>query len=111
MRKSMVNVLGTKYTIERTHDDPRLEDMDGFCDETTKELVVETYAGDDGKPGVKADLDVQRKKVVRHEIVHAFLFESGLAENSSWAQNEEIVDWISIMGPKLWAAWNAAGAV
>ena len=35
------------------------------------------------------------KKVIRHELVHAFLFESGLSVNS-WADNEEIVDWIAI---------------
>lgn len=106
-----INVLGADYTITHSHDDPLMENMDGFCDETTKEIVVETYEGDDGKPGVKAKLDVQRKKNVRHEIVHAFAFESGLAENSPWAQNEELVDWIAIQGPKIWKAWQEAGAL
>lgn len=106
-----INVLGVEYTITRTHDDPRMENMDGFCDETTKEIVVETYEGDDGKPGVKSQLDVQLKKNIRHELVHAFLFECGLAENSTWAQNEELVDWIAIQGPKLWKAWEEAGAI
>lgn len=107
----IIDVLGEEYTITKVHDDPRLENSDGFCDETTKEIVVETYEGDDGKPGVKAQLDIQRKKNVRHEIVHAFLFECGLAENSQWAQNEELVDWIAIQGPKLIAAWKRAGAL
>lgn len=106
-----INILGSQYTITRNHNDPRLENIDGFCDETTKEIVVETYEGDDGKPGIKAKLDVQRKKNVRHELVHAFLFECGLAENSDWAQNEELVDWIAIQGPKIWKAWQEAGAV
>lgn len=106
-----INILGVEYTISKVHDDPRLENMDGFCDETTKEIVVETYDGDDGKPGVKAQLDIQRKKIVRHEIVHAFLFECGLAENSPWAQNEELVDWIAIQGPKLLKAWQEAGVL
>lgn len=106
-----INVLGVEYTITRTHDDPRMENIDGFCDETTKEIVVETYEGYDGKPGVKSQLDVQRKKNIRHELVHAFLFECGLAENSTWAQNEELVDWIAIQGPKLWKAWEEAGAI
>lgn len=106
-----INVLGTEYTIERVHDDPRLENIDGFCDETTKAIVVETYEGEDGKPGVKAKLDVQRKKVLRHELVHAFLFECGLAENSPWAQNEELVDWIAIQGPKIYKAWQEADAL
>lgn len=106
-----INILGVEYSIEHRHNDPRMENIDGFCDDTTKEIVVETYEGDDGKPGVKAQLDVQRKKNVRHEIVHAFLFESGLAENSPWAQNEEIVDWIAIQAPKLIKAWQEAGAL
>lgn len=108
-----INVLGAEYAIthSRHPGDPRLENVDGFCDETTKEIVVETYDGDDGKPGVKAELDVQRKKILRHEIAHAFAFESGLAENSPWAQNEEMVDWIAIQGPKIWKAWQEAGAV
>ena len=105
------SVLGTNYTITQAHDTPRMDGSDGFCDETTKEIVVETYEGDDGKPGVKAKLDVQRKKNIRHELVHAFLFECGLAENSSWAQNEELVDWFAIQGPKLYKAWQEAGAV
>lgn len=106
-----VNILGVQYTIEKCHDDPRLENMDGFCDETTKQIVVETYGDYDWKPGVKQNLDIQRKKLIRHEIVHAFLFECGLVENSPWAQNEELVDWIAIQGPKIWKAWQEAGAV
>lgn len=106
-----INVLGTEYIITQTHNDPRMENIDGFCDETTKEIFVETYEGDDGKSGVKTKLDVQRKKNVRHELVHAFLFECGLAENSPWAQNEELVDWIAIQGPKLYKAWLEAGAI
>lgn len=108
-----VTVLGAEYTITRSHGpaDSRLTDIDGFCDDTAHEIVVDTYEGEDGKPDVKAKLDVQRKKVLRHEIVHAFAFESGLAENSPWAQNEELVDWIAIQGPKIYKAWKEAGAL
>lgn len=42
---------------------------------------------------------------MRHEIVHAYLYESGLAENSlsvaNWATNEEMVDWIARQFPKI----------
>ena len=38
---------------------------------------------------------------MRHELIHAFLFESGLAENSNWARNEEMVDWIARQFPKM----------
>jgi len=111
--KQMVSVLGSVYAITRSHSpgDNRLDDKDGFCDETTHEIVVESYEGEDGKPDSKAQLDVQRKKILRHEIVHAFAFESGLAENSPWAQNEEMVDWIAIQGPKIYKVWQEAGAL
>ena len=48
---------------------------------------------------------------MRHEIIHAFLCESGLAENSDWATNEELVDWIAIQAPKLIKAWKDADAL
>lgn len=109
----IVDILGRPYTITVTNDgeQPRLADFDGLCDETTAEIFAENYAKYAGDPKSKADLTVQMKKVIRHEIVHAFLFESGLAENSLWAQNEEIVDWIAIQGPKIIKAWQEAGAL
>lgn len=108
-----INILGTEYTITQCHDsdDSRMVDSEGFCDDTTHEIFVETYEGEDGEPNAKAKLDVQRKKVLRHEIIHAFAFESGLAENSPWAQNEEMVDWIALQGPKIYRAWQEAGAL
>ena len=55
------------------------------------------------------------KQTLRHEIVHAFLGESGLSNNSNsidaWARNEEVVDWFAIQGPKIYKAWQEAGAV
>ena len=106
-----VNVLGVKYSIAFVSEEkePRLKDCDGFCDETTKEIVVENYKR--GEPGSKGKLELQEQKHIRHEIVHAFLFESGLAENSEWATNEEMVDWIAKQGPKLVKAWQEAGAL
>lgn len=108
-----INILGAEYDITHVHDsdDPRMDDADGFCDETSHEIFVETFEGEDWKPKTKSRLDVQRKKILRHEITHAFAFESGLAENSPWAQSEELVDWIAIQGPKIYKAWQEAGAL
>ena len=107
----IVNILGTKYSVSFVSEkkEPRLKDCDGFCDETTKEIVVENYKR--GEPGSKGKLELQEQKNIRHEIVHAFLFESGLAEISDWAQNEEMVDWIAKQGPKLMKTWQEAGAL
>jgi hypothetical protein len=51
------------------------------------------------------------KRTLRHEIIHAFLCESGLAANSvvfsdGWACNEEMVDWFAMQGEKIHDAWE-----
>jgi predicted SprT family Zn-dependent metalloprotease len=55
-----------------------------------------------------------QKEVMRHEIVHAFLYESGLGysthiPNCAWAVNEEMVDWIAIQTPKMAKVFKQAG--
>ena len=46
------------------------------------------------------------KKVLRHEIIHAFFGESGLRSQSEYAQNEELIDWIAIQIPKIVEVMN-----
>ena len=108
-----INILGADYSVSicTEKEYSRLEDCDGVCDETVREIAVQSYEKEALLPDSKKNLSVQSQKVLRHEIVHAFAFESGLAENSDWAQNEEVVDWIAIQGPKIYKAWQEAGAV
>lgn len=110
---TILNILGRKYavSISNENEEKRLTDCDGFCDETTAEIFAEDYSVKADDVRSKRNLSVQTKKVLRHEITHAFLFESGLAENSEWAQNEELVDWVAIQGPKIYKAWSEVGAV
>lgn len=56
------------------------------------------------------------KKVLRHELMHAFLNESGLSANSTvpdcaWAKNEEMVDWFAIQSPKIFKVFSEAGCM
>lgn len=113
MESKTINILGSNYTLKvfNKAKDSRLESCDGLCDETVKELLVDNYAEDAGDPTCKKNLAVQIRKNKRHEIIHAFLFESGLAENSSWAQNEEMVDFFAIQFPKLLKTFQAADAL
>lgn len=94
-----VKILGTEYTIKTASrdSDEKLENCDGYVDTTTKEIVVDTMVP---KRMSLSDLDGYKRKVVRHEVVHAFLFESGLAHNS-WARDEEIIDWMALQFPKM----------
>ena len=47
---------------------------------------------------------------LRHEVLHAFLFESGLSETAGfsgcWATNEEMVDWFAIQSPKIFEVFS-----
>lgn len=43
----------------------------------------------------KEDLKQYQKQVLRHEIIHAFMYESGLEGECKW-NTEEMVDWLSI---------------
>ena len=109
----IVTILGKEYVITRCSgsSDPRMKDSDGFCDDTTREICAETFERYAGRPNAKKDLREYSKKVLRHEIIHAFLCESGLAECSAWAQDEEAVDWFARQGPKIIQAWKEAGAL
>lgn len=111
--RSTINILGTEYTIDilPRSEDKALENMDGYCDDSVKRIAVADVSTDEKRADQKRDIKAVKKKVLRHEITHAFLCESGLAENSDWAQNEELVDWIAIQGPKLIKAWQEVGAL
>lgn len=106
---SCVSVLGVSYTIREgtSVDFPALQNCDGFCDTSTKEIVVSDLTESAASPDAMKDLERYQRKVIRHELVHAFLYESGLSSDS-WADNEEIVDWLAIQFPKLQAVFNAA---
>ena len=94
-----VNVLGCDYQIlldMSVEQFPHLEDADGFCDFYDKKIVLGTFTKENGYE--HGDLDCFKRKVLRHELVHAFLHESGLRDI---AMDERIVDWIAIQFPKI----------
>lgn len=104
-----IDVLGTKYTVKvlSVKEDAFLYNCDGYCDKTTKQIVVK--AKDDANE--LGNYDVYLKKIKRHEIIHAFLFESGLHENfrhKEWGHDETMIDWVAVQFPKLLAAFKAA---
>lgn len=119
--RGSVDVLGTKYriTVKKYGTDPsfKAKSWDGYCDGVTKQIVLcDMRTWPDWEKDADERIEKAMKHTLRHEIVHAFLNESGL-ENSTfrfdggWATAEEMVDWIALQGPKIWAAWQAAGAV
>lgn len=66
-----IDILGTEYDLKVCDEEKRLgEYCDGLCDETTKEMLVKSYRGNQEDPTCKQNLQVQVKKNKRHEIIH-----------------------------------------
>lgn len=85
-----INILGTKYTITFRPDEEvcsamsvQIGECGGYCSAAAKEIVIANLDRCD-------DADLEKDEVkrcnLRHEIVHAFLNESGLQANSNGAE-------------------------
>ena len=116
-----VNILGTEYRIEvhkRSEDEfMKNKSADGYCSEDGRFIVIADTFDKDQFPDMNEDEATEyKKRLLRHEIVHAFLNESGLSVSASipagaWAKHEEMVDWIAIQFPKIMKAFQEVGAL
>ncbi len=97
-----INVLGTEYDVELLEErDETMQAMncDGYVDDSIKEIKVLK---------IKKDNDVTKKKepikyqntILRHEIIHAFLYESGIDLGMQF-HSEECVDFFAMQLPKI----------
>lgn len=100
-----VNILGTRYKIIETNDIE--DDRDGSCDRSVHVITVRKEWPQ--RPNTIADISVYKKQLLRHEMIHAFLFESGLVVEGGLT--EEQVDWLAIQWTKLTAAFVDAGCL
>lgn len=115
------NILGTSYEIiVKKYDEDEIFERNsfcGYCDPYAKAIILcdmNTYKGWENEDQVT--IENCHKENLRHEIVHAFFYESGLWDNTNrdigaWAKNEEMVDWIAMQGVKLFKAWSEVGAI
>ena len=116
-----VDVLGTEYVIEthKVSEDPALEEgrLAGYCADEGKLIVVADMSEEKYFRHMdKNEQETYKKKTLRHELIHAFLSESGLSDSSSvpscgWAKHEEMVDWLAIQLPKIFAAFEKVGCM
>ena len=76
------NILGQEYKIvyECEDEDIRLKDADGYLESYAKEIHIDKsiFEQDNNDPLQMKNLDIYGRKVIRHEIIHAFIIESGL---------------------------------
>ena len=100
----LVYILGTQYNIKLISeaDDPMLKTLEGYTDPTVHKIVVKLIEKQSGSVQNLADYS---KNIMRHELIHAFLFESGLDACANgvdcWTQNEEMIDWFAYQSTKI----------
>ena len=66
-----VNILGREYSIytRSRAEDAKLKEYDGYCDYSVGEIVTVQREDD---PMNMRDQDAVDKRILRHEIIHAF---------------------------------------
>ena len=98
-----ISILGTEYTVLFDVPEEEMpENSDGCMDQSIKAIKIAKF--EPSRDSLK-NLDEYKNKVLRHEVIHAFLYESGLWNNSgsseAWGQDETITDWFAIQFPKI----------
>ncbi len=117
MEKRIVHILGSEWTILFGTESqfPNLNGNDGYTDSSIRCIIIDEMKDSENDVAAKKDMATYQKQVIRHEIIHAFMFESGLDSSSNshehWAMNEEMVDWMAIQLPKIINACREALAL
>lgn len=113
-----VNILGTEYTVEiRKYNKTEFKNSLGWCNWQLKQIVVaDVKTNDSWANEPEAAIEYKTKEILRHEIIHAFLYESGLHINSvsaydHWALDEEMIDWFAIQSPKIFKAFQECDCI
>lgn len=100
MHYSSIKILGTRYKLQvndKEHDF-LLRDRYAYCDPSSKKIVICNLEKEDDIE--QENVNEFKNKLLRHEIIHAFLVESGLNDACDW-HCEEMVDWLAMQFPKL----------
>lgn len=86
-----LNILGTKYDlkyIDNPDEDMQNNDADGYTDSINKKIVILSNTPND------------IESILRHEIIHAYLIESGIGYGYAF-HNEDMVEWLAMQFPKI----------
>ena len=100
-----VIILGQKYMVRLVPESAdyrfKKHKCDGFCDFSTHEIIMWNMTQEDSDIG---NLKASIHHTLYHELVHAFMYESGLGsdwEHKEYGQEETTVDWIAWQAEKI----------
>ncbi|MEG1426060.1 MAG: hypothetical protein RSC76_00075 [Oscillospiraceae bacterium] len=108
-----VDILGAVYKVHIVNKFPKRMaqyegEAGGLCNRHNRQIYIKREAcADTTAEGLERCV----KETLRHELLHAYLSESGLSANAlqyddSWAENEEMVDWLAIQMPKIFKTFQ-----
>lgn len=102
-----IDILGTKYTVK---EDKSLihTQTDGICKTYDKVILYRPMEAMLNSEDGWIAKERRYREVIRHEVVHAFFEEAGLAE---YCSDERLVDWIAKQFPKMLGAMRGAGGL
>lgn len=107
-----INILGNEWSI--TFENPQtnkfLKENDGYADASSKSIVI----ANERENSDFDDFKSYQKKVMRHEIIHAFMYESGIGCNyvhPRYGHDETMVDWLAIQFSKIKEAFEKVGCL
>lgn len=114
MKTYNLNILGSKWKMKviPRDSDPMFQQVDGYTDRSIKTIFIPDDAF--GEVDDLRDYDAYLKEVKRHEIIHAFLYESGLAQSMyhpSFGHDEAEIDYFALQFPKMLSVFEQAEAI
>jgi hypothetical protein len=112
-----INILGTTYKVYLNvpyAKDESLEGRFGYTIFPNRKIVIADVRTIPGWDGTDQEAVMETvASTIRHEVIHAYLMESGLNGSSNavdcWARNEEMVDWFALQLPKMIKTFHELG--
>lgn len=102
-----VDILGAKWAV--VSEPFENKDYDGLTDFSTRTIKIRS-----DNVGEFDNFRELYKRTVRHEVLHAFLEESGLDSNFNhpeYGHDETFIDWVAIQFPKIVVAYSKLGVL
>lgn len=102
MKVKTVNILGSKWLIKFLNES--CDGAYGTADYTSRVIKIYGPSKDIPDEGKFDNWDKHLAVTLRHELVHAFMFESGLGDSwdhPKYGHEELTVDWFARIYPKF----------
>lgn len=95
-------ILGQTYSVayKSRQEDKKLETMDGYTDCFAKKIVICNLNDESKDVECTENINGYIEQVFRHEVIHAFAQESGVAPLNE-LNEEQLIEWFAIMMPKI----------